>query len=236
MDPLSVNKKITSYMLQAQEYEIQRIADELHEGISQTLYSLYTGLQFIENNIDNDQLKQYTCEMIQLTNRTIEELRWLSTELYPLTLETLGLTAALKSYLKVYTSTFGIMVDIKAFGEEQMLTNDQKIAVFRACQEALNNIAKYADTSDAAITFNWSKFQLDIVVEDFGIGFNLSETLQEKDCLGMASMRQRLELFSGKVSITSTLGKGTKIDISIPINGYPKRKTSANKRVEGGTG
>ncbi len=149
--------QISSYIIQSQEDEIKRIALELHEGVGQTLYSLYTGLQFIEAGLNQPETKTYVKEMAQLLEKTIQEVRLLSVELHPPTLTTLGLLSAVRNYAKLYTSTFGIEVEIKSTGVETSIPEKKNIALFRVCQEALTNIAKYADTSEAKISFIWGE-------------------------------------------------------------------------------
>ena len=162
--------KISSYIIQSQEQEIKRIALELHEGVGQTLYSLYTGMQFIENAIDQPEMKKYVEDMTHVLEKTIQEVRLLAVELHPPTLITLGFLSALKSYLTIYTSTYGIEVDFEFSGNEVQLSEKENITLFRVCQEALANIALYADTSKAKLTVNWDPDRLLIIITDFGRG------------------------------------------------------------------
>ena len=83
---------VSSYIIQSQEQEIKRIALELHEGVGQTLYSLYTGMQFIENAIEQPEMKNYVEDMTHIMEKTIQEVRLLAVELHPPTLITLGFT------------------------------------------------------------------------------------------------------------------------------------------------
>ena len=120
MQPVKGN--ISSYIIQSQEQEIKRIALELHEGVGQTLYSVYTGMQFIENAIDQPDMKKFVEEMTHVLEKTIGEVRLLAVELHPPTLITLGFLSAMKSYLTIYTSTYGIEVDFEVSGNEFQLS------------------------------------------------------------------------------------------------------------------
>lgn len=207
--------QISSYIIQSQEEEIKRIALELHEGVGQTLYSMYTGLQFIEQAINGPDMKSYVNEMSQLLEKTIQEIRLLSVELYPPTLTTLGLVPAMKSYLRMYTSTYGILVDLDVDGEESNITEAQKITLFRVCQEALGNVAKYADTHFVQLDFSFSVNKLTITVRDNGIGFHVLKEMQRSS--GLAAMRERMNLIGGQCVITSEIGIGTTIKILLPL-------------------
>lgn len=211
-----VQNNISSYIIQSQEQEIKRIALELHEGVGQTLFSLYTGMQFIETAIDDQPtMKKYVEEMTQVLEKTIQEVRLLAVELHPPTLSTLGLLSAMKSYVKLYTSTYGIEVDFEVSGNEVQLSEKESITLFRVCQEALANIAMFADTSMARIAFIWETDRLLIVIKDFGKGFKVDLALSKST--GLAAMIERMNLIKGVCTISSKINEGTSIEISLPL-------------------
>lgn len=218
MDNLA-EKNISSYIIQSQDEEIKRIALELHEGVGQTMYSLYTGMQFIESSLDSPNLKDYVKEMSLLMEKTIQEIRLLSVELHPPTLTTLGLLPAIKSYAKLYTSTFGIIVKLVSEGEEGHISEQTSIAVFRVCQEAMENAAKYADTENIDITFTWKRNSLVIDITDFGNGFNAEEMMSQNTSFGLLAMKERMALAGGTCMISSIMGEGTNISISVSLEG-----------------
>ncbi|MFL6557173.1 MAG: sensor histidine kinase [Bacillus sp. (in: firmicutes)] len=217
MDTLNSKQQISSYIIHSQEEEIKRIALELHEGVGQNLYSILTGLQFIESSAKETDMKNYVGQMSQLIEKTIQEIRLLSVELHPPTLTTLGLLPAMKSYIKLYTSTFGILVDLNSTGEEKWISEKNSITVFRVCQEALANIAKYADTSNVKINFVWSEEKLIITIYDFGKGFQPEEYHYNNPLSGLAAMKERMLLTGGQYNISSKIGEGTSIELSLPL-------------------
>lgn len=214
METTPTKKQISSYIIQTQEEEIKRIALELHEGVGQTLYSFYTGLQFIETSVNSSEAKAYLGEMNQILEKTIQEIRMLSVELHPPTLTTLGLLPAMKSYLDLYTSTYGIIINFETRGDAILIEDNQNITLFRVCQEALANIAKYADTLKVDLTIVWEDSLLTIEIKDFGNGF---DTEKEKKTTGLAAMNERMNLIGGKCVINSKLGEGTTINIFLPL-------------------
>lgn len=207
--------KISSYIIQSQEQEIKRIALELHEGVGQTLYSLYTGMQFIENAIDQPEMKKYVKDMTHVLEKTIQEVRLLAVELHPPTLLTLGFISAMKSYLTIYTSTYGIEVDVEVSGNEVQLTEKENITLFRVCQEALANIALYADTSKAKLIVHWDPDRLLIVIKDVGRGFDVDGALSKTT--GLSAIIERMELINGECMISSQINEGTTIEIALPL-------------------
>ncbi|MFH7817823.1 sensor histidine kinase [Neobacillus thermocopriae] len=217
MDLLKTKQQISSYIIDSQEEEIKRISLELHEGVGQNLYSILTGLQFVESSTAEPHMKNYLREMSLLIKKTIQEIRLLSVELHPPALTTLGLLPAMKSYINCYTSTFGIIVEIESEGPERLIPEKNSIAVFRVCQEALANIAKYADTSHVKMNFIWTENELTIAIHDFGKGFQPEEQNDSMRLSGLAAMKERMLLIGGQCKISSKLGEGTSIEISLPL-------------------
>lgn len=214
MEHLPEEKEISSYIIQSSEDEIKRIAMELHEGVGQTLYSVYTGLQFLEAKTADNDLKKYIHEMGEILEKTIQEIRCLSVELHPPTLATLGFIPALKSYIQLYTLTYGILVEIAEEGQEIPLPENHRIALFRACQEALGNIAKYADTLQANIQLVWKNDSFTVKIQDEGMGFDVEKNQNNP---GLAAMIKRMHLVGGDCMISSTIGKGTTITFVLPL-------------------
>lgn len=208
-------KNISSYIIRSQEEEMKRVALELHEGVGQTLYSIFTGLQVIETGVNQPEIKLYIKDMAQLLEKTIQEIRLFSVELYPPSLTTLGLLAAIKNYAKLYTSTFGIEVVVESDGIELPIPEYKNIALFRICQEALANIAKYADTSESKISFIWGENLLTIVITDLGKGFDVNDKITTS--FGLAAMKERMHLVGGECTITSENGAGTSVKILLAI-------------------
>ncbi|WP_174731539.1 sensor histidine kinase [Mesobacillus harenae] len=208
--------EISSYIIHTQEEEIKRIALELHEGVGQNLYSLFTGLQFIEGGIENPVMKSALKDMTAVLAKTIQEVRLLSVELHPPALSAFGLFAATKSYIKLYTNTFGIEVELITIGKERLVSEKENIVLFRVFQEALANIAKHADTSCATVTFRWEETFLAIEIADEGVGFDSNEE-NSRNNLGLAVMKERMHLAGGTFTIQSQREQGTYIKLTLPL-------------------
>ncbi|OCA83356.1 two-component sensor histidine kinase [Bacillus sp. FJAT-27225] len=211
------SKEISSYIIQAQEDELKRIALDLHEGVGQNLYSVFNGLQLIQNAVQDPSMKAYVKEMSQLMERTIQEIRLLSVELHPPTLGTLGLVPAIKSYIKLYTSTYGIVVNVMVDGDEKPVYEMGRVAVFRVCQEALANIAQYADACHVDMKISWASDELLIEIKDFGKGFEFNQGVHPFKTSGLAAMKERMLLAGGDCRISSTIGEGTRIELALPL-------------------
>lgn len=216
MEIIPVNS-VSSYIIKSQEEEMKRVSQELHEGVGQTLYSIFTGLQFIETSLQDIETKRYVHNMAELLEKTIQEIRLFSVELYPPTLTSFGLFAAMKHYAQLYMTTFGIEVEVNSSGVEKQIPEERNIALFRVCQEAMANIAKYADTAKASISFTWTSQYLYITITDYGKGFSEIDVKQGHS-YGLAAMKERMQLIGGTCQISSSTGSGTIVEISIAIS------------------
>ena len=85
---------------------------------------------------------------------------------------------------------------MESFGTEMMMSEQRSIALFRVCQEALANIAKYADTSEASLIFTWGDHDLKMIIEDHGKGFDYEQ--QGKQSSGLEAMKERMYLVGGR--------------------------------------
>lgn len=215
MNTQPLKNNISSYIIQTHEEEIKRIAMELHEGVGQSLSSLFSGMQLIETAIEQPAMRIYAGDMKQLLEKAIQEIRLLAVELHPPTLTNFGLISAIKSYMKIYTSTYGIEVEMENLGIESQISDRDSITLFRVCQEALVNIARYADTTKASILFKWGKSMLLIMIKDSGKGFEVEAAMNKLS--GLAAMCERMHLIGGNCTIFSKIDHGTSIEISLPL-------------------
>ncbi|MDG4848974.1 sensor histidine kinase [Peribacillus frigoritolerans] len=215
MNTQPLKNNISSYIIQTHEEEIKRIAMELHEGVGQSLSSLFSGMQLIETAIEQPAMRIYAGDMKQLLEKAIQEIRLLAVELHPPTLTIFGLISAIKSYMKIYTSTYGIEVEMENLGIESQISDRDSITLFRVCQEALVNIARYADTTKASILFKWEKGMLLIMIKDSGKGFEVEAAMNKLS--GLAAMCERMHLIGGNCNIFSKVDHGTSIEISLPL-------------------
>ncbi|MDM5212865.1 sensor histidine kinase [Peribacillus sp. NJ4] len=215
MNTKPLKNNLSSYIIQTHEEEIKRIAMELHEGVGQSLSSLFSGMQLIESAIEQPAMKSYAGDMNQLLEKAIQEIRLLAVELHPPTLTTLGLISAIKSYIKLYTSTYGLEVELENHGIESQISDRESITLFRVCQEALVNIARYADTTKACMIFKWEKSRLLVLIKDSGKGFEVEAAMNKLS--GLAAMCERMHLIGGNCTIVSKIDDGTSIEISLPL-------------------
>jgi two-component system, NarL family, sensor kinase len=195
-----------------QEDERRRLARELHDGVGQDLTALRHLLERVEAGQERDQCSE-------LLVRIIEDVRELSRLLRPPILDDLGLAAALAWLGRRARDNGGVEVEVRTDCLDGLeLSAELSTLIFRLAQEALNNAQRHAQAGRITIRTRLAGTRLEIEISDDGIGFNPKELgHQTERGIGLASMRDRVELFGGDLSIRSTPGRGTTVLVGLDI-------------------
>ncbi|MBT2654808.1 PAS domain S-box protein [Bacillus sp. ISL-18] len=202
-------QKMMSSIIDVQEEERKRLSRNLHDGIGQNLYSHLITINRLMSEVDHPLLQQMQEEAAQL----IEEIREISWELRPSVLDDLGLVPAIRSFLSRYSDHYNIDVYFDCV-LNQRLSISIELTIYRIIQEALTNIRKYAEVTEASVTIREMDDIVRVMVEDKGKGFDVDkQTLG----VGLFSMDERARSVGGELSIVASLGKGTKVILDIPI-------------------
>jgi len=211
-------KIMTSYILQAQEEERKRVSRELHDGVGQTIYSIIVGLNMIEQLQLSDIVRGHFKLVKEMATQALDEVRNLAVELRPCSLDDWGILPALRSFIKQFEQTYGIVTQLHAVGEERRYSPKVETALYRICQEAMINAAKYANIDKLSVDFYEQDQQLYLAVTDLGRGFDLENIQIQGTGLGLYGMRERARLVNGHFTIRSTPGQGTDIRVCIPLD------------------
>jgi PAS domain S-box-containing protein len=209
--------KLSARLITAQENERQRVAHELHDSIGQSL----SAIKFmVERAIDLDTSKgrrkadHALQAVVPVIQSSVEEVRRISMALRPSTLDDLGLLATLTWFTREFQNTFPhIQIERHIEIEEFEIPELLKTSIFRIIQEAMNNAAKHSQATLITLVLRQILGDFQVMIADNGVGFELSapRTLDSKGGFGLASMRERAELFGGSLIITSEVGGGTMI-------------------------
>lgn len=213
------HRTLTKQIIQAQEEERKRISRDLHDSTGQSLYSILIGLRVLEQFDLDAEKKSFLQEVIASTTRALEEVKNLAVELRPATLDDLGLVPALRSHMRRYEQVYGIRTHFEVLGEVKRYDCTIETGLYRICQEALTNTAKYANAKEVRVMLQMSDDQLILRYEDDGIGFDVETKKRETKGLGLYGMWERVELFHGDLVVQSKIGAGTKIVVRIPLSG-----------------
>ncbi len=216
-----LRSQLLEHVLTAQEDERRRLARDLHDEVGQALTTLLVGLRTLEESGTLNEAKERARQLRSLGGKTHDEIRRLARGLRPSALDDLGLSAALERITEEFTQAHGIEVrlDVPDVPMER-LPSAVETALFRIIQEALTNIAKHAHAQDVVIEVRRTPAEVLVSIQDDGCGFdsNLhSPDNEPKNSLGLSSIRERAILLHGDASVRSTPGKGTTIEVSIPL-------------------
>lgn len=209
----------------AQEAERQRIARELHDETGQTLTALGMGLRGMSDTIltNRNRAVEQANQLEKLAVEGVEELQRMVSGLHPPQLDDLGLLAALRWYANDISNRSNITINITSHGNKPILSSDIRSVVFRIAQEAITNVVRHAAADKIDIQLDYSTDNIYLRVEDNGQGFNTDIVLKKKPgkptAWGLLGMVERASLVGGSCNILSHPGKGTLIEVNVPIIG-----------------
>ncbi|TLS50487.1 PAS domain S-box protein [Paenibacillus antri] len=196
-------------MMQVQEEERRRLSRELHDGLGQSLFSLLIRIDKLADETGREEFGDVRRQIEHL----IQDVRGMSWALRPSVLDDLGLAPAIRSHVQIYGEHYGIEVRTR-IGLKDRLPDDVETAVYRVVQEALTNVAKYADVTEADLEIVAKDGFASVVVEDRGVGFDASAIRRG---VGLFGMEERAKAVGGSLRVSSTPGTGTRVELSVPI-------------------
>ena len=204
--------------LRVQELERKRIAQDLHDSVGGMLSTVKLSISQIENKIDKLELKTENqfLKTKDLIDKTVDEVRRVSYNLKSITLEKLGLAAAISTLLDKINSLNSIRVDYQAHGLDQRLMAEIELDIFRIIQELVSNVLKHAKASKLTVNINQFDDVINIMIEDDGIGIK-PHHLQEKTGMGLKNIHARIKKLNGSIKFDQKVQRGTLVNIDIPI-------------------
>ena len=204
-------------IIQAQEGERQRLAEEIHDGPAQVLTSAIFQVEFLDRVID-DEPATARGELAFLRNMLrdgLDEVRGFIADLRPPAVE-FGLAHAIADKGTEFATRHGMVVDVAVEGIDGGLSPDAKASVLRIVQEALQNVRKHAAATQVRIGLESD----DLVITDNGRGFDVMRLASGATrSFGLHFMRERAELMGSAVHIESRQGEGTRILLRLPRAG-----------------
>jgi PAS domain S-box-containing protein len=201
------------------EEERKNIARELHDGLGQLLTAAHLNLVLVEQNLNSntDAVQDNLKRVKDLVATTIQEVRNISQNLRPAVLDDFGIVPAIRNLCGEYSRLGALNVRFSEYEIEKHYSPGIEIAVYRICQESLNNIVKHSNATQASIELYNRHSHILIVIQDNGTGFDIKETSKSKAGSGLLNIQERAELLGGRVQMESQPQNGTEIIIEIPI-------------------
>jgi len=205
-------------LIRAQEDERSRIARELHDDLNQQLAILGIELDQLRQKMPENQtdLIERAERLSKRAQEISSDIHRLSYRLHPSKLDHLGLETALKSLCLEIAEHQDIEIEFQQDGFPALLSHDITLCAFRIAQETLRNVVRHSGAREARVTLKRTCQAIHLSVSDNGCGFEFDSPRTSKG-LGFISMRERLRLVAGEISIRSQAAWGTQIDVMIPL-------------------
>ncbi len=211
---------LLTHTISLQEEERQRIACEIHDGISQYLLAALYETEAAKESLTRDpSLAMADLSRAQaLLEQTSTEMRRVIYDLRPPLLDDIGFLPTLDHYIKNFSERTGIVTSLNVTGSITRLPPDDELALYRISQEALHNIHQHAQTDTAEILVDFHDHRMTMTIQDHGVGFDQAHLdLFKVEHMGLPGMRERAESIGADLAIHAVPGSGTTVQLILPI-------------------
>jgi len=216
-------RNLSQQLINAQENERQMISYELHDRVAQDLSFSKIECEMLLKNQPGleSHVKKKLLEISNNLQGAINTVRDISYDLRPPVLADMGIAEALKIYCEEFSKKNGVEIDFQSAGLQSFhLNSNIEIHLYRLVQEGLNNIRKHANAAQVNIMLMGASPNIILTIEDNGQGFDVKTrelALGNEKRMGLRSMKERVNLLGGQITINSRSMQGTKILIKIPF-------------------
>jgi len=204
-------------LIEAQEEERKWIARELHDDIGQRIALVAVELDRCGQQVTNAPtiVRDHIRQASQLVSDVSDDIQAISHRLHSSKLEYLGLATAAKTFCRDLSEQRHVRIEFKHSDIPTALPKEISLCLFRVLQEALQNAVKHSGAADVSVKVQGTLDGIHLTVSDSGVGFNWRHAVNGRG-LGLISMRERLRLVNGELSIQSEPGRGTTILARVP--------------------
>ncbi len=210
---------LAAELTRTEQRERRRLAKVLHDDLQQLLYAARLSLGSLRNDGDGS-LRKKVDRVDQLLDEAIARSRSLTVELSPPAIYETNLPGALQWLGRYMSETYGLTVEIRAEDCGGLLPDDLRVLFFEAARELLFNVVKHAGVQRATIVLTAAEGEVTLMVSDEGVGFAPQKDKATAGGFGLFSIRERLEILGGRMTMESAAGRGTHVTIaaSLPRN------------------
>ncbi len=203
-------------VIEAQELERKRIAQELHDGLGQLLSTArlnVSGLEDELNTDDADAVKMLQ-NSLELIDESVQEVRNISHNMMPSALIRLGLVSAIREQINKINQAGGVQVQLEVEGLNSRLPEGLEISLYRIVQEVLNNTLKHAEAQQITVRLENIAGEVHLSVHDDGKGMP-ADAIKNSSGIGWKNIYSRVEMINGHMQVNSTPGQGTALEVKV---------------------
>ena len=216
---------LTQHLETIRDEEKKKIAMEIHDQLGQELTGNKLGLFWIRQELSKENSADVQIDavlekieyLLDLTTQTIKTVRRIAHELRPVVLDDIGLIPALEWHIENYNKNHETSCTLNTDTGDLHFSKDFSTAIYRITQEALTNINRHANATQAWIDFTLEEEELKLEIKDNGIGIDINKAMKSKS-LGLFGMRERIKKWNGQFEMAGTPGKGTIITLQFNKN------------------
>jgi signal transduction histidine kinase len=215
-------RRLSRGMMQVSERTLHRLARELHDDLGQALTAVRMDLGLVERELGPAHpVRDHVHEARDQIGAILQSVRNLSQLLRPAVLDDLGLVPAIQSYIARFAERTELAVRLEVPPAETRLPRPIEVAVYRVLQEALTNVARHAHATQVHVCLGVADGAVELSVHDNGNGFDAPAFLQRPIAdrgMGVIGMRERVATYGGQFAVDSGPGRGTRIELTIPLS------------------
>jgi signal transduction histidine kinase len=200
--------------MQGEAVERERIAKELHDGISVLLSAAKMNYTVLGKEQEQIATTPTYLEVMRLLNETGQEVRAISYNLVPELLIQQSLPAAIQSFCTLIRKGHHIAIEVQSYGSFNLLPKELSYSIYRIVQELVHNTIKHAQATNLLLQLIIQENTLFLTAEDDGIGFDEKKS---PEGMGLLNLKNRVEQLNGHLGCTSVPGTGTTVEIEIPV-------------------
>jgi PAS domain-containing protein len=218
--------ELSAHLNTVKEQERSRISREIHDDLGGNLTAIKIGLGSLLNNLPASEksLVEKTKDIKNIVDKTFDAAHRISGDLRPNILE-LGIVAALDWQAKEFEKQMDIPCYFVTNNQDGQGTSEQATTLFRVCQEAMSNIAKYAEATRVDIALLFGKNEIKMYITDDGVGITVGDTMKP-NAFGLRGMQERVDALQGTLLIEKATDNGTNIIVTLPNVASDKLKAT----------
>jgi len=211
-------RNLSLHLQSVREKESARIAREIHDELGQYLTALQMDVSWLDSQLPekSTHLREKTSRMEGLVNSTIDSVHRIISELRPILLDDLGLSAAIEWQAEEFERRTGIVCDMYVDCRDNLIGKDLATTLFRIFQETLTNITRHAEASKVMVRLTQDQKTICLDMADNGKGITRNQ-IDNSSSFGIIGMRERVNLMGGSLRITGKRNQGTRVTIVVPV-------------------
>ncbi|MCX6330425.1 MAG: histidine kinase [Bacteroidia bacterium] len=216
IDRMRTERKVLNAIINTEENERKRFADDLHDGLGPILSTVKMSLSSLNARIDDPSGMVILNNTNHLVNEAINTIKDISNNLSPHVLSNFGLASAISAFTTKINQTKTVKIDFKTNMENQRFENDKEVVIYRAACELINNAIRHSGASTIEIELNKHEKFVTLQFYDNGRGFETSSLKKEDNKgMGLSNIETRVKTVEGVFILESTPGKGTSALIKV---------------------